>query len=289
MTLKALGATPVPIPASKVDLSSLDGIEMGAPGVAGNEYDRSAKSFTGDLVFWSRPNVIVANAKWFDSLSSDLQAEVRAAAAATGTKAGADLRGSADDARSKLCARSLPILSAGRAALDGFHRSLQPVVDAMSKDPGTKSTIDAIVAVRGPTDAPDIVAPCPIAVATPSPNAAPTPLDGTWKTTFTKAELVASPLLVDSGEINDGNWGTMTITFAKGRFTSTQANDVESGSGSGTFTVKGDVLYQTIDQTGEQFAYRWSIFKNTLTFKRDDSLGFGGPTPALVKPWSRVP
>jgi hypothetical protein len=119
-------------------------------------------------------------------------------------------------------------------------------------------------------------------------NTGPTPLDGTWKTSFTKAELIASPLLTDNGEINDGNWGDMTMTFDHGRFTSTQRNTIEHGTGSGTFTVTGDAIYMHIDQTGENFAYRWSIFRNTLTFKRDETIG-GGPTPSLVKPWTRVP
>jgi hypothetical protein len=78
------------------------------------------------------------------------------------------------------------------------------------------------------------------------------------------------------------------MTFSHGRFTGTGSNAIEQGTSSGTFTVAGDALYLSIDQTGEKFAYRWSIYKNTLTFKRDETLG-GGPTPALVKPWTRVP
>jgi hypothetical protein len=78
------------------------------------------------------------------------------------------------------------------------------------------------------------------------------------------------------------------MTFAHGTFTGTQKNPIASSHGSGTFRVVGDALYLAIDQTGERFAYRWSIYKNTLTFKRDETIG-GGPTPNLVKPWTRVP
>jgi TRAP-type C4-dicarboxylate transport system substrate-binding protein len=288
MTMKALGATSVAIPAASVNLSGLDGLEMGMPGIAGNKYDQGAKSFTGNLVFWARPNVIFANAKWFDGLTLDQQGLLRAAAAETDQGSATTVRGSAEEARAIVCAGGLSITSASQAAIDAFRQRLQPVTDEMAKDPATKATIDAILALRGPVDAPDVVAPCPQAVPSPSLSTGPTALDGTWRTSFTRADLISSPLLEDNGEINDGNWGDFTMTFDHGRFISTQTNAFEHGSGSGTFMVAGDALYLSIDQTGEKFAYRWSIYKNTLTFKRDETIG-GGPTPSLVKPWTRVP
>jgi TRAP-type C4-dicarboxylate transport system substrate-binding protein len=288
MTMKALGATVVATPAASVNLSNLDGLEMGMPGVAGNHYDQGARSFTGNLVFWARPNVIFANAKWFDALTAGQQGLLRAAATETDQGSAARARLSAQESRSIICAGSLPITSASKAALDAFRQKLQPVTDEMAKDPATKATIDAILALRGPTDAPDVVAPCPKVAPSASTSTGPTPLDGTWKTTFTKADLIASPLLMDNGEINDGNWGDLTVNFSHGRFTATQSNNLEHGTQSGTFTVAGDALYLSIDQTGEKFAYRWSIYKDTLTFKRDETIG-GGPTPYLVKPWTRVP
>ncbi|MEA2675460.1 MAG: hypothetical protein QOI92_2652 [Chloroflexota bacterium] len=288
MTMRALGATMVAIPASSVNVSALDGIEMGLPGVAGNGYDKGATSFTGNLVFWARPNILFANAKWFDSLSADQQGYLQAAAREVAATSAASVFGSAAEAKGIVCARDLAITTVSQPALDAFRARLQPVIDEMSKDPATKATIDAILALRGQTDVPDVVAPCPKAAPSPSLNTGPTLLDGTWKTSFTKADLVASPLLTDSGEINDGNWGDFTMTFGHGKFTSTQSNSFEHGTGSGTFTVIGNAVYMHIDQTGENFAYRWSIFENTLTFTRDESIG-GGPTPTLVKPWTRVP
>jgi TRAP-type C4-dicarboxylate transport system substrate-binding protein len=289
MTMKALEATIVATPAASVNLSGLDGMEMGMPGVAGNHYDQGAKSFTGNLVFWARPNVIFANAKWFDALTADQQGLLRAAAAETDQGSVATARQGADGSRGLLCAGGLSITSASQAALVAFRQKLQPVTDEMAKDPATKATIDAILALRGPVDAPDVVAPCPKAAPSASPSTGPTPIDGVWKTSFTKADLIASPL-VGSGEINDGNWGDFTFTFESGRVSYTQSNQLGNSSSSGTFGIKGDALTMAFDQganAGETFGYRWSIFKNTLTFKRDETLG-GGPTPFLVKPWTRV-
>jgi hypothetical protein len=192
------------------------------------------------------------------------------------------------EARDEFCAAGFAIKSASSQGLDALRQRLQSVTDEMAKDPATKSTIDAITALVGPTDKPDVLAPCPPASASASPNGGPTALDGTWKTSYTKAELISSPFLDDPGTINDGNWGDFTYTFANGRFTATQTNPIESSSGSGTFTVSGDVIHLADEGSGETFIYRWSIFKNTLTFKRDLSLQ-DAPTPILVKPWTRVP
>ncbi len=84
---------------------------------------------------------------------------------------------------------------------------------------------------------------------------------------------------------------TSLCTFDHGHVTATQHNDIESSSTSGTFTVSGDTVILVLsegDNAGESFGFRWSIYKNTLTFKRDETLG-PGPTPTILKPWTRVP
>jgi TRAP-type C4-dicarboxylate transport system substrate-binding protein len=287
MTLKALGATGVPL-AIPQDITGLDGLELGAPGVAGNEFYKDAKSFTGNLLFWPRPQVLFANAKWFDSLSTDQQAQLRAAVAQTSQLSATRLPDNTTESRNTFCSAAFAIKAATSTQLDAFRVKLQPVIDEMSKDPTTKATIAAITALRASSGiAPDVIAPCSPASAIPSPNSGPTALDGTWKTSYTKAELIASPFLDDPGTINDGNWGDFTMTFANGRFRATQTNPIESSSGGGTFTVSGDVITLAQDD-GETLIYRWSIYKNTLTFKRDLTLQ-DAPTPILVKPWTRAP
>jgi TRAP-type C4-dicarboxylate transport system substrate-binding protein len=113
-----------------------------------------------------------------------------------------------------------------------------------------------------------------------------TALDGTWSTTFSKAELAASPLLLDQEEINDQNWGTQTLTFASGQYKQNQTNKVTSSSQSGTYAIRGETMFIYQDD-GAIFAMRWSIYKNTLSLRRDKALGTG-PTPLVLKPWVRV-
>jgi outer membrane protein assembly factor BamB/class 3 adenylate cyclase len=130
---------------------------------------------------------------------------------------------------------------------------------------------------------------------TGAPSSAPTasastPLDGTYVTSFTRDELVASPLLTDAGEINDANWGKLTLMFSGGLVTSTLENDVTHGSACGTYAIRGDAVALSFtegDSAGETFGFRWTLKEGTLTFRRDESLGVG-PTPYLIKPWTKV-
>ena len=291
MLMKALGATPLAW--SNGDLASLDGIEMDADSIAGNKYDQAAKSLTGNVVFTARPSVIFANAKWFDGLAPEQQQLLRTTAAAVDQRTIGRVRLQATGAADVLCRRSLTVAIASSQALDDLQRATQPVIAELEKDPGTKATIDSITALRGSTPARDTFAPCPeaAATATASPAAGPSPIDGIWATSYSKADLAAAPDLYDASEINDGNWGDLTITYKDGRVNFDQGNSIGTSSASGTFTVIGDVVTMAFDHgenAGETFVFHWSLFKNTLTFKRDAALGVG-PTPFLVKAWTKTP
>ena len=57
-----------------------------------------------------------------------------------------------------------------------------------------------------------------------------------------------SPLLYDAGEINDQNWGDLTLTFDRGRVTFTQRNDLDGYSTSGTYTLDGKAITLTFTE-----------------------------------------
>jgi hypothetical protein len=171
--------------------------------------------------------------------------------------------------------------------MDELRAKTQPVIAELEKDPGTMATIDAIAGLRSSMPA-DVFPPCGQTAASAPPVTGPTALDGTWTTSFTKAELTAAPLM-DKGEINDENWGDITMTFGNGRVSYSQKNSLASSGASGTFTVKDDTVTMAYDQgtnIGETFAFRWSVYKNTLTLRRDESIGVG-PTSFLVKVWTK--
>jgi hypothetical protein len=92
-------------------------------------------------------------------------------------------------------------------------------------------------------------------------------------------------LLMDSGEINDGNWGDMTLRLkADGRFHLSGHNSVGSGFETGTDRTTGDKLALNVERTGETFGFRWSLYRGTLKLRRDEAAR-PAPTPLIMKPW----
>ena len=134
---------------------------------------------------------------------------------------------------------------------------------------------------------------CPVPTATPLPSQTliESPIVGSWKTSFSKEEFQASPLIYDAGERNDDeNWGDFTLTFTPdGHVTLAGENAVASSSPSGTYAIDGDTVVLVFDEggnRGETFGGRWSIFRDTLTFRRTDTAIL--PTPYLVRAWTLV-
>jgi hypothetical protein len=116
--------------------------------------------------------------------------------------------------------------------------------------------------------------------------AAVTPLDGVWSASWTYEELKKSPLRYKDGdgELNDGNWGTYTLTFSRGKATEEITNPQFKGKDPFAYTVDGDVV--TFQRGNEQFVMRWKITGDKLQFIRDETLGVA-PTPYVIKPYVR--
>jgi len=177
----------------------------------------------------------------------------------------------------------MEVVEATAAQLADLGTAMEPLYAELEADPETKTFLDEIRTLKEETAAAPESIECTDAE---SETSAVSPIDGSYETSFTKDELADSPLLYDVGEVNDENWGDFTLIFDEGQLTLTQENSVDSYSNDGTFTVAGDVV--VMDMTnGEQFTMRWSLYRDTLTLERDESLGIA-PTPFLVKPWQRV-
>jgi TRAP-type C4-dicarboxylate transport system substrate-binding protein len=186
MAIRALGGTPVVYVPKHV--GGLDGLEVHTDLIEGAQYDAGAKSLTGNVVLWARPSVIFVNGAWFDKLPADQQALLRRAAGEA--KAASLARWSTDSqtAVEKLCRRSLIVKEASGAALAGLRSKLAPVTEALTTDAANKAVINGIRALSG-SDATDFVAPCGDVAASAEPSGTATALDGTWVTSFTKADL----------------------------------------------------------------------------------------------------
>lgn len=291
MTMEALGATPVVFPPG--DASGLDGMEAHVEIIAGAKYDFGADSLTGNVVYWPRPGVIFANAAAFEAMTSDQQALLREAAEEAFKESTTHVPASEAHLVDELCARGLKITIAPDGAISDLRAAVQSVYDEIEQDASARGTIDAIEALRASANLPLDAVECDVAAATPpgAPAIIDSPIVGSYTTSFTKEELAASPYLYDAGEVNDENWGELTITFEPdGRVSVTQTNAIASSATSGTYSLDGDHILMAFDEGdsfGETFGGRWSLFRDTLTFERAGAVVL--PTGFLVKAWTRVP
>jgi TRAP-type C4-dicarboxylate transport system substrate-binding protein len=289
-TFTALGATPVEyVPGGP--LVGLDGIEADLGVIKGNEYDQQAKAVTANVTLWPKPVTVVINQKVFQSLTASQQDALRGVGPAVVSRQLAFLRGLNDEHRGILCRRGLRFVRASDRDLAGLRRAVQPVYDTIARNAQTRTLLRRIQAMKHETAAaPDAPACSPSSAAPAAASQQATVLDGVYRTSFTRDELAASPLLVDPGEASDENWGRFTLTLQHGRVTLDQRTDAAMFRTSGTYTVNGDAIvlsFTSGESAGETFAFRWSLYRDVVTFKRDASLGVA-PTPWLVKPWRRV-
>jgi TRAP-type C4-dicarboxylate transport system substrate-binding protein len=289
-TLSALGATPVAtVPGGP--LAGLDGIEADLGVIKGNGYDQQAKAVTANVTLWPKPVTVVINQKIFQSLTASQQDALRGVGPAVVSRQLAFLRGPNDEDRGILCRRGLKFVRASDRDLADLRRAVQPVYDMIARNAQTRSLLRRIQAMKHETAAaPDAPACSPSSAAPAAASQQATALDGVYRTSFTREELAKSPLLVDAGEANEKNWGRFTLTLQHGRVTLDLKNDVTSSSTSGTYTVDGNVIslsFTAGGSAGETFVFRWSLYRDVLSFKRDPSLGVA-PTPWLVKPWRRA-
>ncbi|HVF79099.1 MAG TPA: TRAP transporter substrate-binding protein DctP, partial [Solirubrobacteraceae bacterium] len=126
------------------------------------------------------------------------------------------------------------------------------------------------------------------------PAAGRTPIDGVYRIKTTASDLRA----IDSEDVVPENYGSWTWVLDRGRFTYTQRNGQARENASGSYTVAGAIFTLTIQRAsgvyptgaaakpGEQFAYRWSRYRDQLTL--GPVKGKISPDVHRVKPWRRI-
>jgi TRAP-type C4-dicarboxylate transport system substrate-binding protein len=297
---RALGAIPVTQTRSSSGVSitrGLNGFE-GHANLIDSGFAIPGAVLTGNVVFEPRPNVIFMNQRAFGSLTPGqrgvlLRAADRARSA--GIYQGNDLASVAD-----LCRRGIRIVSASPADLAGLRAAVQPVYRTLESNPSTKAFINQIAAMRQAAGDPPSTVTCPAAAATGGIAGAAAILQGTWQVTYTQSELAAAGASSAELDPSAGNWGHFTLTFRQGHWwyrniggdpTAVPNNKY----GYGTYVVAGDKInfyrhdnaYPS-SNTEIWGPYFWSVYRDTLTFKRDGWTGDQGPTMLAVKPWSRT-
>jgi hypothetical protein len=244
------------------------------------------------VVLWAQPVAIVINQDAFDELTETQQRALRGAAAETvGPRTDAVTR-LADDDFKILCDKGPRLIEATPAEREALEAAVEPVYGMIEKGPGNADAIASIRELKGDTP-PDSLTCHGKAKPASQEEPAEADLEGTFRTKVTEEELTESPLLYDEAEINDENWGEMTLRLAGGRARISQRNDRTSSEVSGTYTTDGDVIKFQFDELGETWGMRWSLYRGTLKLERDEAkIGpaeeFAAPTPLLINPWERI-
>jgi TRAP-type C4-dicarboxylate transport system substrate-binding protein len=298
---RALGAIPVTQTRSYSGVSitrGLNGFE-GHANLIDSGFAIPGAVLTGNVVFEPRPNVIFMNQRSFGSLTLGergvlLRAAVKARSA--GIYQGNDLASVAD-----LCRRGIKVVFASPADLAGLRAAVQPVYRTLDSSPSTKAFIKQIAAMRQASGDSLSTVTCPAAAAAGGTISAAAMLQGTWQVTYTQSELAAAGAGPDELAPPLANFGHITLTLSRSHWRwRTVGGDPAAIPSStyayGTYVVTGnkinfhrhDNAYPSSD-TEIWGPYIWSMYRDTLTFKKDGWTGSTqGPTGLTVKPWSKI-
>jgi TRAP-type transport system periplasmic protein len=265
--LRALGAeAKVYVPGV---LTGLAGAESNAKAI---DYNSWEGALTANVVLWPKPFTIVMNRDAFDALSSEQVGILRDAGRAALAPELEELVHDSSEALSAACARgALTLVFASAADQAALREAVRPVYEELESDPETRELIGDITAMRSAASV--------VATALPrcrraggSVTAVAASLEGRWKLTFTRDDLIA----VAGGSTKYIPKGLSRVTaiveFANGRYTGTANGRVVVR---GRYTVKGDVLSLVFDPpvpagyiAGNVYRHRWNRYRDTLTFSR---------------------
>ena len=256
------------------------------------EVARKDPPITSNVVLWAQPVAIVMNEDAFNELTDAQKQALRGAAAETVGPRSIDVSRRANDDWQILCDKDPKLVEATASQLEALEAAVEPVYRAIAKAPGNSDAIASIRRLKGDTP-PDELSCRGNTRPASQEEPAEADLEGTFKTKVTEDELSNSPLLYDEAEINDENWGELTLRLADGHVTYTTKNDRAGFETTGTYTTDGDVIKFQFDDLGETWGFRWSLYRGTLKLERDEAkIGpgeeFAAPTPLLINPWERV-
>ena len=190
-TLKALGATPVPVPSS-AHINRYDGYEQQVGSVYANGYWDRFQHLTSNVNLWPKPYVIVMGRDAYDSLTPD-QRDALTAAQEPAVSDALDTVNTEDDAAVKgLCQTGLlSFATASQQNLSGLRRAVQPIYARLHQDPRTAAWLDQITRLKTELAAPPDKLSCPTGGTNPAPAENPGIPTGTYTRTITPADFRA--------------------------------------------------------------------------------------------------
>jgi TRAP-type transport system periplasmic protein len=290
-TLEAFGAQPAHGPTENW-FEGVDGAEVDVGTVRSEtQLAREEARITSNVVLWAQPVAIVMNEDAFDELSDEQQRALREASAEAFDERNRQVSELQDEDRRILCGMDAKLVEVTPSQREALKAAVQPVYRMIEKGPGNAETLASIRELKGGAE-PDKVHCRGVAEPSSQEGNKDAALEGTFRTKVTEEELAQSPLLYDEGEVNDENWGEMTLRLSDGRVRVSQKNSRTSSEYSGSYSTDGDIIKMQMDDLGETWGFRWSLYRGTLKLERDETLGvppeLHSPTPLLINPWERI-
>jgi TRAP-type C4-dicarboxylate transport system substrate-binding protein len=309
--IRALGAAPSDVSGAPLD----QGLDSGT--VGGFEKNlliyrmhpdlwKLAPYVTANVNLWPQTLAVIGNPARLAKLTSQQRAWLTEAVRDAAARSTGLIDGDAHMLPG-LCTSGIRFADASGADLAALRNAFAPLYAQVEQDPQTRQFIAEISRLKQQTPPGPALA-IPGGCTGPAPGSAPgngspgagtkttqvTPLDGVWEVSYTRAELAAAH--PDPSEVIPENYGSFTLTLRRGQSSFTRPGAQPSPQTSGTYVVRGDTI--TFYQGQAVYRYQWSVYRQTLTFKKlggqepgcslSVSLGQCEPTTFVVKPWRRV-
>jgi TRAP-type C4-dicarboxylate transport system substrate-binding protein len=276
--LEALGATPDDLGGStaKRDEPYAIGVADGSIAAAESSFAQAATlpeygPAAGNVAFFPKVNVIVANSEALDNLTAAQQTVLRDAALATRDWAIATNRNDAELAR-EYCRNGGRVVLASDADVAALHAATQVVYEGLEQDRDTAAMIARIRQLADDTGPPTDVEACggdTAAVEPVATSSSETFPEGTYRKEITDQFLIDAGIDSMTASQHAGIW---TMTFDNGQITN---SDVNASTGdrseeAGVYCVQdGRVSIGLLGQPpecGDFWTAGWTLEGDQLTF-----------------------
>jgi TRAP-type C4-dicarboxylate transport system substrate-binding protein len=292
-TLRALGATPVPIGADD-PAAGLDGVESHVTAIQNTHQDRHARYLTTNVVLWPRPLVIFANRQTLARLMPAQREILRRAVTADLSRETKHLASFERLATATECSQGrMRFVAAPPADVLALRRAAQPVYDGLERDQQTHRIVAEIERMRHQIGAPVSTVPRCSRDARTQKTAATTPVDGAYDLTVRPGDLPAATRVPEQ-------YGRWQLVLDRGRFRLSEDSDGADWAGDGRVRVSGETMTWTFDHAldwgphgapdgvpvsgGDKLVFRWRRSDRSLVLTSRQGL-----LPGLsVRPLERL-
>jgi TRAP-type C4-dicarboxylate transport system substrate-binding protein len=290
-TIRALGAHPRQV-ISGPSLTGLDGIEEQMSAIEGNAHDVPARYLSANLNLWPRPLVLFTSPQVFRKLSGPQREVLREAAVAAVPEAMAASKHEDAGAAHALCQRGkLAFVDLSASQLDDLRQAVAPVYRRLERDSTTRRWIRTIEALsRNTPSAPPIRC---SSTSRPAGSTTETAIDGSWRMTVNKSQLTGNPAYGHPATRDDLRLdaGTYRLVLHRGRFQFWHDGPADHSHDTGTSRIQGHLVTFQITRghdIAEIWSYRWSLYRDELTFSKPPASAPQGPPNPMFAPWHRI-